>query len=284
MLCSPTTRKRAELIGSLAIGKCIRIVSDCILWGALHTFSIWDALWPWLSTQVPLWSCLVRCSYGSSGAYRYKRILDPASKLWTSVWKHQQFCGLSLFPISTGLPVVASWIQIYRTNHRYVPTKHWGCSNHLRYQCPSFEVSMSSQVNLFLRGCTCTNHFFAKFQGAPQADVCRPEHRWTMVVWIWGLLRSMSNTPGAIYSMSYDICYGCTTVFQKKPKYHADLVMSLEMLHSSLEVFFAGFETQLAFGRRPLEKTGRCGFLRPLNHFQDATCMILLFWLKRTLF
>lgn len=143
---------------------------------------------------------------------------------------------------------------------------------------------MSSQVNLFLRGCTCTNHFFAKFQGAPQADVCRPEHRWTMVVWIRGLLRSMSNTPGAIYSMSYDICYGCTTVFQKKPKYHADLVMSLEMLHSSLEVFFAGFETQLAFGRRPLEKTGRCGFLRPLNHFQDATCMILLFWLKRTLF
>lgn len=53
-------------------------------------------LWPWLSTQVPLWSCLVRCSYGSSGAYRYKRILDPASKLWTSVWKHHHFCGLDL--------------------------------------------------------------------------------------------------------------------------------------------------------------------------------------------
>ncbi len=49
MLCSPTTRKRAELIGHLATGKCIRIVSDCVFfWSLAYIFNFQSGMrwWP----------------------------------------------------------------------------------------------------------------------------------------------------------------------------------------------------------------------------------------------
>lgn len=126
-------------------------------------------------------------------------------------------------------------------------------------------VSFESKSTSNHRGTNCTNQTLRMHQPTIQQNsrelpklmcVVRSTEQW---VWIWyASIYVKYNWCIWMHMVCHMTSVMDVPLFFKKPRYYADLVVSLKMLHSSLEVFFAGFETQLAFGRRPLEKT-RCG-------------------------